>query len=213
MINKFDKTLKLMHNKKEFLLQIFANLIVQLGITYYIMENTDATTYKKVGFWVLFILQLGIIYLLIGTQMHPVLKLLLFSLFSGSLGLTLSNLKTKYNQQIILVAIQSALGVFAAMFAFGIMLIMFGIHLGPKVGFVLLLVLFALIIARIVLMVANGFDVYKKGLSIIGVILFSLYIVYDTNIILGRDYYGDFITASLDYYLDILNLYSNLLQE
>ena len=41
--------------------------------------------------------------------------------------------------------------------------------------------------------------------------LFSVYIVYDTNSILQRDYSGDFITASLDYYLDVINIFSDLL--
>jgi FtsH-binding integral membrane protein len=35
--------------------------------------------------------------------------------------------------------------------------------------------------------------------------------MYDTNNILQRNYYGDFITASLDYYLDIINIFSGLL--
>ena len=209
--DKFNKLMKLMYSKKEFLLQIFANLIVQLGITYYIMENADPNTYKKIGFWILFILQLGIIYLLIAVPMHPILKFLLFSLFSASFGVSLANLKKKYDPQMIQVAIQSALSVFGAMFAVGIALLVFGINLGPKVGFILLLALLGLIIARIVLMVSSGYNKFKKTLSIIGVALFSLYIVYDTNVILGRNYYGDFITASLDYYLDIINLYSNLL--
>ena len=209
--DKFNKLMKLMYSKKEFLLQIFANLIVQLGITYYIMENADPNTYKKIGFWILFILQLGIIYLLIAVPMHPILKFLLFSLFSASFGVSLANLKKKYDPQMIQVAIQSALSVFGAMFAVGIALLVFGINLGPKVGFILLLALLGLIIARIVLMVSSGYNKFKKTLSIIGIALFSLYIVYDTNVILGRNYYGDFITASLDYYLDIINLYSNLL--
>ena len=204
--DKVDKLMKLMHSKKDFLLQIFANLIVQLGITYYIMENADPNTYKKIGFWMLLIFQLVIIYLLALVPMHPIVKILLFSLFSGSVGISLANLKKKYDPQMIQVAIQSALSVFGAMFAVGIALIIFGINLGPKVGAILLFLLLGLIIARIVLMVSNGF---KKTLSIIGVALFSLYIVYDTNVILGRNYYGDFITASLDYYLDIINLYSN----
>ena len=51
----------------------------------------------------------------------------------------------------------------------------------------------------------------KKTLSYIGLGLFSLFVVYDTNQILSRDYNGDFITASMDYYLDILNLFTNLL--
>jgi FtsH-binding integral membrane protein len=51
----------------------------------------------------------------------------------------------------------------------------------------------------------------KKVLAYIGLALFSLFVVYDTNQILSREYRGDFITASMDYYLDILNLFSNLL--
>ena len=45
---------------------------------------------------------------------------------------------------------------------------------------------------------------------IISLFLFALYILYDTNHILQRNYYGDFITASLDYYLDIINIFVNL---
>jgi FtsH-binding integral membrane protein len=51
----------------------------------------------------------------------------------------------------------------------------------------------------------------RKALSYVGLGLFSLFIIYDTNQILSRDYQGDFITASMDYYLDILNLFTNLL--
>jgi FtsH-binding integral membrane protein len=50
----------------------------------------------------------------------------------------------------------------------------------------------------------------KKILVIGSLLLFSLYIMYDTNNILQRNYYGDFITASLDYYLDIINIFSGL---
>ena len=44
-----------------------------------------------------------------------------------------------------------------------------------------------------------------------GLMLFSIYIVYDTNRILQKDYFGDFVTASLDYYLDIINIFIRLL--
>jgi hypothetical protein len=49
-----------------------------------------------------------------------------------------------------------------------------------------------------------------KLLAAIGIVIFSGYIIYDTNIILQRNYYGDFITASLDYYLDIINVFIKL---
>ena len=51
----------------------------------------------------------------------------------------------------------------------------------------------------------------KKIITICSLLLFSVYIVYDTNSILQRNYYGDFITASMDYYLDILNIFVNLI--
>ena len=52
---------------------------------------------------------------------------------------------------------------------------------------------------------------FHRYLTAIGLILFSVYIVYDTNTILQKDYYGDYITASLDYYLDIINIFVRLL--
>lgn len=45
-----------------------------------------------------------------------------------------------------------------------------------------------------------------------GAAVFSLYIVYDTNNILQRFSYDDYIWASLALYLDIINLFSYLLE-
>jgi FtsH-binding integral membrane protein len=51
----------------------------------------------------------------------------------------------------------------------------------------------------------------QKILAFISLIVFSIYVIYDTNRILQRNYYGDFITASMDYYLDILNIVLDIL--
>lgn len=208
MFDKFAATLKLMQSKKQFLIAVFANLIVQLGITYYVMERTDPDLYTKIGFWTLFFFNIFIIYLMIGLQLHPVVKFLLFVVLSGSMGVNLAMYKKTYSEQVIRVAIQGALSVFVAMFLFSFMLFAFGVRLSPEVGLILLFSLFGLIIARIWSYLSSGVN---KIFYMIGVVLFSAYVIYDTNIILRRDYYGDFITASLDYYFDILNLYSNIL--
>jgi len=213
MFDKFAAILKLMQSKKQFLIAVFANLIVQLGITYYVMERTDPNLYKKIGVWTLLFFQLFIIFLLyitITLQVHPVVKFMLFAVLSGSMGVNLAMYKKTYSEDLIRVAIQGALSVFVAMFLFGLVLISFGVYLGPEVGLVLLLSLFGLIIARVWSYLSGT---RNKALYMIGVILFSAYIIYDTNVILRRDYYGDFITASLDYYLDILNLYTNILRQ
>ena len=201
--------LSVLYNKRHFLLLIFANLLVQLGITYYVMERVDVSFYEKVGFWPIFILLMCLIYVMASFfGMHPIFKFIIFAIFSTLNGLFLTKLKKDYDPQAIKAAMESALGIFSAMFAFGISLVLFGVQLGPKVGIALLLCLIALIIARIVSIVTNTAN---KMFSVITVILFSAYVIYDTNVILQRNYYGDFITASLDYYLDIINFFTSSL--
>ena len=63
----------------------------------------------------------------------------------------------------------------------------------------------------IVSMFTGEYSNSYRLLSGIGLLLFSAFIVYDTNKILQKDYYGDFVTASLDYYLDIINIFIRLL--
>jgi FtsH-binding integral membrane protein len=143
--------------------------------------------------------------------MPAVLKFFIFGIFSWTFGIVLSHLKEKYDPALINIAIQGALSIFGLMFAFSITLAGFNIYLSNKFGEFLFFALLALIIAKVVNMLGPQLSAAKKMLSYIGLGLFSLFVVYDTSQILSRDYYGDFITASLDYYLDILNLFSNFL--
>jgi FtsH-binding integral membrane protein len=202
------KLMNLIIQKKSFLILIFSNLIAQLGITYYVMNKSNN---PHINFWLLFAIQLIIIYLLVLVPMPPIVKFFIFTIFSLTFGLSMSNLKGKYDPSLINIAIQGALSIFALMFAFSITLAGFNIYLGYKVGAFLFWALIALIIARLVNMLGSQLSSTKKTLSYIGLGLFSLFVVYDTSQILSRDYQGDFITASLDYYLDILNLFSNFL--
>jgi len=59
-------------------------------------------------------------------------------------------------------------------------------------------------------MFMGNYSTFVKGILVFGLALFSVFIVYDTNQILQKDYYGDFITASMDYYLDIINIFVKL---
>lgn len=202
------KLMNLIIKKKEFLILVFANLIAQLGITYYVMNKADN---PDIGFWPLFAMQIMIIFILALIPMPPIVKFLIFGLFSWTFGLTMSHLKTIYDPQIIEVAILGTITIFGVMLAAGVALVGFGIYLGYQFGAFLLLSLLALIIARLVYILGPQLSISNKVLAYIGLGLFSLFVIYDTNQILSRDYRGDFITASIDYYLDILNLFSNLL--
>ena len=200
--------MNLMYQKKEFIILVFTNLILQLGITYYVMKNTDR---KYINIWPLIAAQLIIIFIMILIPMPEIIKFLLFCALSYIFGLILSLLKKEYSSEMINMAIQGALTIFTFMLATGVFLFMGGINLGYKFGAILFCSLLALIVARLVFVLGVKMDQANKILSFVGIILFAIYVVYDTNNILQRDYYGDFITASMDYYLDILNLFSNLL--
>ena len=200
--------MNLMYQKKEFIILVFTNLILQLGITYYVMKNTDR---KYINIWPLIAAQLIIIFIMILIPMPEIIKFLLFCALSYIFGLILSLLKKEYSSEMINMAIQGALTIFTFMLATGVFLFMGGINLGYKFGAILFWSLLALIVARLVFVLGVKMDQANKILSFVGIILFAVYVVYDTNNILQRDYYGDFITASMDYYLDILNLFSNLL--
>ena len=205
--NDISEILSLIVSKKEFFILIFANLIAQLGITYYIMEKTPAAK----NFWVLFGIQIIIIFILALVPMPSWMKFILFCVFSYTFGLSLSNLKSKYDSTIIQSAIMGTISIFGVMLAFGVILIMTGIKLWLQFGLGLLFALLLLIIVRIVYIFIPSSSRTKRYLTIFSLMLFSVYIIYDTNSILQRNYYGDFITASLDYYLDIVNVFVNML--
>jgi FtsH-binding integral membrane protein len=200
--------LSLMHEKKVFLILVFSNLIAQLGITYYVMQKTNN---PNISFWPLFFAQLIIIFVITLVPMPEFVKFLIFCLFSYIFGLMLSPLNSKYSSDTLNVAVTGALSVFGVFLAAGVAMLAGGINLGYKFGAILFWSLLALIVARLVFVLGTNMNQANKILSFIGIILFALYVAYDTNIILQRNYSGDFITASMDYYLDILNLFTSFL--
>jgi FtsH-binding integral membrane protein len=203
-----SKLLDLMYQKRVFLILVFANLFVQLSISYYVMIHTHKS---PISHWYLFAIQLLIIILLSMVPMPSFMKFILFSIFSYTFGLSLSRYKEIVDERAIEIAIKGALSFFALMMATGIALMMGGINLGARFGAFLFWSLLLLIVLRIIFIFGNGLSMTHKGLSGAAIILFSMFIVYDTQQILSRNYAGDFISASMDYYLDIINLFVNLL--
>jgi protein lifeguard len=211
------------NEKKGFLAMVFSNLIVQLGITYFVMEhygqpsstsssnnkNKKAQPPNKYVLIGVFLLQFAIIIALSLVSMPSWLKFILFSIFSALWGYALGNLQL--DPKLVHMAIFGAMSIFGAMMVLGALLLTIGIQLGYQFVFILFMALLALIIFEVVLMFTGGYSLFIKAISMFSLGLFSLYVIYDTNRLLQRDYYGDFITASLDYYLDILNIFMDLI--
>ena len=206
---------KRMYEKRTFLTYVFINLIIQLCITYYVMNRK---TNPDINIILLFIAQIAIVVILSLAKLPEYAKLLLFTLFSYLFGIFFFQLREKYdyNKEAINVAIAGAASVFISMMIVGIVLIAGGIRLGYKFGILLFFSLLALIIARLVFYVrattaARMSDTYKI-FSSVGIFIFAGYVLYNTNRILQKNYKEQYITASLDYYLDFINLFANSLQ-
>jgi FtsH-binding integral membrane protein len=206
----------LLYDKKELLVKTFANLIFQLGITYYAMEKTAVSKDKKkkekynYTFILIIIYMFAFIFILAFIPMPTWLKFILFCGFSYCSGYTLSNLKSFVGEEVIKNALLGTFSIFGIMFALGLFMLLSGIKLGIKTGIVLFFCLLFLIIVKIFNNFTKQSSAISKSLTIIGIILFAIYIIYDTNTILQKNYYGDFITASLDYYLDTINIFLDL---
>jgi FtsH-binding integral membrane protein len=206
---------KLINEKRGFFALILATLISQLSITYYVSENVkieEEDDKKKINMKILgaYIAAVIIILILGFITMPSWLKFILFSLFSIVFGVILGYNKSGVDPNIVKSALVGTASIFVTMFAFGLALIASGIKLGFKFGAGLLFALLLLVIVTIVQFFIAKSSLLKKILVIGSLLIFSLYIMYDTNNILQRNYYGDFITASLDYYLDIINIFSGL---
>ena len=209
----FNNFSSLLNGKKELMIMVFANLITQLGITYYVMNNTTVTEADNhnLKHWLLVASSFVIVYYLAIVPMPSWMKFILFTAFSYIWGILLASFKLKINDTgLINMAMLGTIGIFAIMFLIGAFLLATGIQLGLKTGFFLFVSLLILIIAQIFSLFHKS-TILVKSLAAIGIVIFSGYIIYDTNTILQRNYYGDFITASLDYYLDILNIFVKLI--
>jgi FtsH-binding integral membrane protein len=218
--NNLTQLFKLISEKRGFFALILATLVSQLYITYYVSENvkiededeknnnTIKFNSKLIGAYIaVFVLILILAFI----SMPPWLKFILFSLFSTAFGVILGYRKSGVDPAIIKSALVGTASIFVTMFAFGLALIASGIKLGLRFGLGLFFALLFLVIVTIVQFFIAKSSLLKKILVIGSLMVFSLYIMYDTNNILQRNYYGDFITASLDYYLDIINIFSGLL--
>ena len=211
-----NSLLFLTKDKKELLVKTFALLIVELGITYYVMIKTPITQEQydnyQLAFLGLFIGELAIIFALSWYQLSSFIKIILFTGLSYLWGIMFAyvyNYET--TKQAIQIALIGTLGIFGTAFCIGLGLLLSGIELSIWIGILLWLILTLLIIVRIVIMFGSNYTLWAKGLASFSLFLFSLFIIYDTNKIMQRNYYGDFITAALDFYLDTLNIFANLL--
>jgi FtsH-binding integral membrane protein len=197
---------------------VIALMIAQLAVTYYTMEalakNDSLQEYIKNNVWLLviaFVLPLVIILVLAFVPMSMSLKLILFTLFSALFGFLLSVSRRYMTPELVKAAMVATLGIFVSMFLVGIVLAGLGYDLF-WLGVILFVLLLILVIVGIVMLFIHPDKKAMRTRAILVIILFAVYIIFDTNQIIMRDYNGDYVMAGLDYYLDMLNIFTALLQ-
>jgi len=199
---------------RSFLLVVIVIVILQLCITYYVMNRSNNPEITPV-----FIFILSIIIIIILSTFHekipPAIQFLIFSLFSYLFGLLFYQVKrlNNYSPELINEVILSTISVFTSMAILGFVLLSFGIKLGFKTWIILFVGILSIIISRIVfiIMKVEKSTMQHHLLSMLGIFLFSGYVVYDTNTILQGSYYAknEHVRAALSYYLDFVNIFSN----
>jgi len=196
---------------QSFILLVFVNLLFQLLITYYVFIKTQIKDISQTKLYLIIISIFIVFFIIAFIPMSKWFKFMFFCLFSYLQGLLLSSIKTEVNSNKIQTAIIGTITIFGFMFAFGSLLVTMGIQLSNRVGIILGISLLMLILFGIINMFMKSSSLLIKIYYLLGLFLFSLYVLYDTNKILSRNYNGDVITASMDYYLDIINIFLDLI--
>jgi protein lifeguard len=205
--------------KSTFMLQVFALFITQLVVTFLIMNKLGTVDAfhawieknRLAMIFIGFVVPIALIFVLALVPMPMYLKLVLFTVFSACFGISLAVLRKQVSPELIRASLLGTMGIFLALFVAGVGLTMMGVNLW-WLGWILFIALLGLIITSVVFLFI---DESKKAVRIkaaLAIVVFALFIMYDTNMILQRDYQGDVVTAAMDYYLDILNIFVNLLQ-
>jgi len=219
-ISKFQNFSSLLRKKKGLLQCIFSTLLFQVSVTtlvvYFLHKNNPNILQVKKNsiLFLVFSLIVGIvlIYCMAFVKMEFYKRFILFVIFSIIQGVLLYIATEKIPEEVILSALFSTISIFVLCISFGFILVYFGFDI-QWIGILLFFVLLGLIITRIVYIFIPPSENKKRILTTISILLFSIYILYDTNTILLRyeDTKVNCIRGALDYYLDIGNLFINLL--
>ncbi len=196
-------------NKKNFIISVYLLLSIQLGlmsfVIYYLRKNQELYEKLKKYFWGWFILSLVLIIILTFLPMPLYAKILIFTALSTTLGINSFLASQKIPIEVINSAIYSTLGLFIAMTLLGFILAIIGIDLS-FLSLVLFISLIALIIGLLVVSFMKVSNKIIKFILVFAIILFSIFVAYDTNVIIQPGYKGDVVDASIGLFLDIINL-------
>ena len=221
MDNKLKNFSTLLRKKKDLMGCIFITLIFQIIVSILTMKyDQDKNIIGKLSIKSPLLTGIGIfiipIMILIAIMYSKsfLTKQILFGIFSIMIGLILSQLIHAINDpKLVESASYATLINFVLMFVLGLIIVYFNYDL-TWLGGLLFIGLLLLLTVQFIGFFSKHSDQYYKNISYVTVAIFSLYILYDTNRILLKfqnKSKSDCINGAMEYYLDILNLFTNYL--
>lgn len=197
-------------------LWMFIGLLITFGVAYYVSTNDNMVYNLFSGrkYWIFWVIEFAVVIVLSARirKMNPLTAKILFLLYSGLTGLTLSSIFIIYDIMSIVYTFAITSGLFLV---FGLIGYFTKLDLA-KLGIYLVMALFGVIIASII-NIFIGSETFNLGLCIIGIIIFLAYIAYDIQII-KRNMFGIenednlVIYSAFQLYIDFINLFIRLLQ-
>jgi modulator of FtsH protease len=202
---------KLISKKGGFMTAVICIMLSQLlltaGVFMYLRNHHIEYTQTTFAFFSAFIVMLLLVVLMMMPFPTPV-KFAFFCLFSVCQGWFLSSL-SRIPLDVLKAALVSTMTVFVLMFVAGAAIAAAGIDLG-WMGMILFAILLGLLATYISMLFVELPHVAHKAVIYIGIVLFTAYIVFDTNRLLLSDIF-DPVEGALKYYLDFMNLFLNIL--
>lgn len=208
---------KLLKKKQDLLKCVFSSLIFQLGLTafivFYLQENNTILNTIKSNYLysiALFLIGLFIIFILSSDKLSFNTKFMFFMFFGIIQGILLGSFKQYFPEDVVKSALISTITIFIMFLCIGFTIVYFNYDV-TWMGIYLLLALLALLVYRISLIFIPVEYNFKKIMFVISILLFSIFIIYDTNVLLLKGKNKDCISFAMNYYLDILNIFSSFL--
>lgn len=181
--------------------KVFANLILQGSIAYTAaLQRSPHVARNILVYTLMFVMAvLAMIFASLSIQVRFFLFTIISMLFGAILGAA-----RDLDKRVIQETLGDILGVFVAMFVLGAISVQFNVNIFP-LALLLLMGLIGLMVSRAVVSKEK-----RSAFSKAFVVVFAVYILVDTNLILQRNYSGNFVNASFDYFTDISQMFSGL---
>ena len=197
-------------------LWMFAGLLLTAGVAYVVQTNARLLEFASGNFFLLFIAQLAIVFVITGaiSRLSATAALALFFVYAATLGLTIGLIVASYTQGTVATAFLSASAMFGAAAIYGKVTQ----RSLAKLGGILFMGLIGLLVAMVLNIFLRSSEVTFL-ISIVGVVLFTALTAYDVQRIQSGDLAARLgsmekaaVVGALQLYLDFVNLFLFMLR-